>query len=397
MKRFIGLIFVSIIIFSGCSNSSDVEVSSANLATENISIEDNEEIENSDVSQNEESNTNTSVEDSYWPVTVIDDLGYEITINEKPQRVVIADLPPLVHTYYVANGGMDGLIGAPTDNALVDTMLPIVYPSTADLETGFRENGDINIEELMALEPDLILYRSDNAETAEIIRGTGVTAVAFQTYTVHGGNTVNAVSSWLDKLGKILGKEERAEEIKEKSYEMMGLVQSRMWNINEEDKTSMLYFNGLSIEDDRLNVSGNGLFGKFWAEIAEADDLGSKDINGAKVIDIEQLYTYNPDVIFLTFSKSKPEDLYADPLYAELNAVKEKRVYNAPLGMFSWYGPSTDVALSFLWHSKILYPEAFEDINVVELTKEHYKDLYDYDLTEDDINFLFGNSLEIIQ
>lgn len=168
------------------------------------------------------------------------------------------------------------------------------------------------------------------------------------------------------------------------------------WNI-KEDKVNMMYFNGLSLDDETLKVSGNGLFVRFWAEIAEANDMGSKDIDGAKVINIEQLYTYNPDVIFLIFSKSTPEDFYSNPLYTDLDAVKNKKVYNAPLGMFSWYGPSTDVPLSFLWHSKILYPEKFADINVVELTKEYYKDLYNYDLTQEDTEFLFGNSISVIQ
>ncbi|MFV0322626.1 MAG: ABC transporter substrate-binding protein [Alphaproteobacteria bacterium] len=327
--------------------------------------------------------------------TIIDDLGLTVEIPIEPKRIIIADLPPLVHTYYVANGGIEGLIGGPQNNALVDTMLPKVYPEVKDLNTGFRKDGEVNIEELLALEPDLILYRSDNAQSGEMIRNTGVPAVAFQTFNMNGGNTVAPVVAWLETLGQILNKEEQTERLKRQAYESLGIVQSRMWNIPEEEKVRILYFNGLSADENILKVSGKGLFGYFWAEIAEANDVAAKDINGAKQISIEQLYEYNPQVIFMTFSKSTPQDVMNNPLFADIDAVKNKRVYQAPLGMFSWYGPSTDVPVSFLWHAKMMYPEYFKDINIVQVTKEHYKKNYNYDITEADIEFMFGNSLEV--
>ncbi len=109
---------------------------------------------------------------------VVDDLGYEVLLPDSIERVVIADLPPLVHAYYVANGSVDGLVGAPSNNALVNTMLPLVYPEVKDLSTGFRDGGNLNMEALLALEPDVIFYRSDNEKSGEMIRNSGVPAVA---------------------------------------------------------------------------------------------------------------------------------------------------------------------------------------------------------------------------
>ncbi|MFV0431091.1 MAG: ABC transporter substrate-binding protein [Alphaproteobacteria bacterium] len=328
---------------------------------------------------------------------IIDDLGLEVEVPNNPQRIVIADLPPLVHAYYVVNSGIEGLVGAPQNNALTDTILPIVYPEVKNLSTGFRSGGELNIEALLALEPDLIFYRSDNQQTGEIIRSAGVPAVAFQTFNAHGGNTVAAVASWLKTLGEILNKQETTHRLIANAYENMGIVQSKMWNIAEEDKVRMIYFNGLSTDENGLKVSGSGLFGKFWAEIAKANDVASQDIKGVKPISIEQLYKYNPEVIFLTFSKSKPENLYNNPLLADIDAIKNKRVYTAPMGMFSWYGPSTDVALSFLWHAKMLYPKQFSDIDIIAQTKKHYKEYYGYELLDADIEFLFSDSLEILR
>ena len=377
-RHLIIMVLVAVLMLSGCAKK------------ENISIEKQENI----TSESTKDKSKQIEEASETTRLVIDDLGYEVVLPKKVKRVVIADLPPLVHAYYVVNGGVDGLIGAPANNAILNTMLPTIFPEVINLETGFRDGGDLNMEELLSLEPDVILYRSDNEKTGEMIRNSGVPAVAFQTFNGDNGNTVTAVESWLKTLGEILDKEEQTQKITDESYKMMGLVQSRMWDIPEEDKVKMIYLSSTSKE--QIRVSGKGLFGRFWAEIAEGIDVSGDDIKGAKNISMEQLYTYNPEVIFMVFSSLTPEDIYNDPSYAEIEAVKNHRVYAVPSGVFTWYGPSTDIPLSFLWHAIMLYPEFFEDIDLIEVTKEYYMDNYNYKITDADIKYLFTNSLEVI-
>lgn len=382
------LLLISILLVTGCGTNNSNEV----VEEKNETVEEVAEVVTEEVTEEAESESVTPKVGEAKSVT--DDLGYDVILPEEINRIVIADLPPLVHAYYMVNGSVDGLVGAPENNALVDTMLPVVYPEVKELETGFRAGGELNMEELLALEPDVIFYRSDNEKTGELIRGTGVPAVAFQTFNNDNGNTVSAVEGWLKMLGEILGKEENTQEVIDMAYQRIGFIQSRMWDIPEDEKVKMLYLTSTSKE--QIKVSGEGLFGLFWATIAGAEDMSEGDLKGAKVISMEQLYTYNPEVIFMVFSSLTPEDMYNDPNFAEIEAVKNHRVYQAPLGIFTWYGPSTDVPLSFLWHAIMLYPEVFEDVDLVEMAKEHYTEHYDYILTDQDIEFMFGDSLEVL-
>lgn len=382
-KNYLAILLLTIIVvFTGCNGVEEESVIKEQLV---------ESIKETDSTTEELKKMETASESRK---IIIDDLGYEVILPKEISRIVIADLPPLVHAYYVVNGSVDGLVGAPSNNAITNTMLPRIFPEVHNLESGFREGGNLNMEELLSLNPDVILYRSDNDKTGEIIRNSGVPAIAFQTFNGDNGNTVTAVESWLKTLGELLDKEEKTQKITGESYKMMGLVQSRMWDILEEDKVRMIYLSNTSKE--QIRVSGKGLFGRFWAEIAEGIDASGDDIKGAKNISMEQLYNYNPEVMFMVFSSLTPEDIYNDPAYAEIEAVKNHRVYAVPSGVFTWYGPSTDIPLSFLWHAMMLYPESFEDIDFIELTKTYYKDNYNYEMTENDIMYLFTNSLEVI-
>ncbi len=333
---------------------------------------------------------NTTVETA--PATderiLIDDLGIAVELPENIERVLIADLPPLVHTFRAIAGSSDLLVGIPSDYVTSGPLLTTMFPDLNDVNTGFREGGVLNIETALALEPDLILYRADNPETIELIQNTGVPAVAFRTYNLDNGNTVPAVASWVDKIAYIVEKDISEFPFEAYAYEVMGFVQSRLWDV--EPITSAY----LKVTPEGTDVFGKGLFGAFWSQIIHTTDLGAALTNGSQQISIEELYNMNPDIIFTGLSTVDPKEFMSDPVYAELDAVKNDRVHHAPEGVFTFYGPSIDVPISFLWHAKLAYPEYFEDVDVIDCMKKYYVEMYGYTLTDADIEYLFGNDLD---
>lgn len=379
MKKFskiIPTLVVSSLLLAGCGTQQEEVKKEAMSETTDIKVEV----------------TQTKAEEKAkeeGPRILVDDLGNEVEIPETLERIVIADLPPLVHAVYAVNGGTEGIIGAPTTYALEENLFPTVYPEVLELETGFRKGGDINIEELLSLQPDLILYRADNAESAKLIQDTGIPAVAFQTTNGDNGNVITPVASWIEDLSFILGKDENSLDVEQKAYEAVGFVQSRVWDIKEQEKSAYL-----TAGVESIKMLGDGQFGNFWAQVSHTYDVGAADFSGSKEVSIEQLYTYDPDIIYLGLGSISAEEFLKDPRFQNLTAVKEGRVYRAPEGLFSWYGPSTDIPLAFLWHAKLAYPEQFEDVDLVSLTKDYYKTNYDFELTQENLEFLFTNSLE---
>ena len=92
-------------------------------------------------------------------------------------------------------------------------------------------------------------------------------------------------------------------------------------------------------------------------------------------VEKEQLLAWNPDVIILVNGPLKEksltvDDVLADPMLQELNAVKNKRVYESGSYYIYWIHPTVAACLGVLQMSKTMYPERFEDISVTERANE---------------------------
>ena len=73
---------------------------------------------------------------------------------------------------------------------------------------------------------------------------------------------------------------------------------------------------------------------------------------------IEQVLTWNPQVILLgNFDAAMPSDIYGDPRWQSVEAVKARRVYKFPLGGYRWDPPSQESALGWIWLAGLLHPE----------------------------------------
>ena len=110
---------------------------------------------------------------------------------------------------------------------------------------------------------------------------------------------------------------------------------------------------------------------------------------------MEQVYSWNPDVILITnFTKAQPDDLYNNSIGANdwsgVKAVQDKRVYKMPLGMYRSYTPGADTPITLLWLAKTVYPELFSDIDVTGEAQTYYKDVFGVDLTAQQIESIFA-------
>ena len=102
-----------------------------------------------------------------------------------------------------------------------------------------------------------------------------------------------------------------------------------------------------------------------------------------KDITTEQLLQWDPEVI-VTCTEEVRDQFLSDPVYAELTAVKNNAVYASPSGAYTWCVRSADEATMTLWAATVIQPEMFSDIDYVEITKDFYRDFYDYVLTDEE-------------
>ena len=90
-------------------------------------------------------------------------------------------------------------------------------------------------------------------------------------------------------------------------------------------------------------------------------------------------------ILLGTFDAATPSDIYADPRWQGLDAVKARRVYKFPLGGYRWDPPSQEFALGWVWLAGLLHPER-ETANLRVVMRDWFTFLYKHDLTDDEID-----------
>ncbi len=91
----------------------------------------------------------------------------------------------------------------------------------------------------------------------------------------------------------------------------------------------------------------------------------------------------NPDIIFISAGATyTPEDIYKNPLYSDLKAIKEHKIYKFPSNLSFWDYPSIEIFLATLWMAQYIYPESFKDIDFNQITDEFYLKIYNKSFRE---------------
>ena len=73
-----------------------------------------------------------------------------------------------------------------------------------------------------------------------------------------------------------------------------------------------------------------------------------------------------------------------------LDSVQNEKVFKMPLGMYRSYTPGVDTPVTLLWFAKTTYPELFEDIDMVQETKDYYMEVFGVELTDEQAASIFA-------
>ncbi|MBO6218497.1 MAG: ABC transporter substrate-binding protein [Treponema sp.] len=324
---------------------------------------------------------------------ITDHNGTQVTIPAKVERVVISSLLPLPSVYCLYMGGPKKLVGIHPSSkaAAVNSYLATCYPEIKEIDSSFVKGNAVNIEQLLALKPDLILFNAGNSAEKEIFESTGIPAVGFST-NIAGYNTIETYGKWITLLGEIFGKTEKCDEIIEYGRKINDMVKSRTASIPDDKKPVCLFL--YACEESSIKTYGGNMFNQYWIETCGGKNA-SYELKGSATLNMEQIYKWNPDKIFLTnFTPALPEDLYTNAIgkydWSNISAIKNRQVYKNPLGMYRWAPPSSDTPLALQWFAKQIQPELFSDIDMDKEIKSYFKKFYGVELTDENIKDIYN-------
>ncbi len=192
-------------------------------------------------------------------------------------------------------------------------------------------------------------------------------------------------------LGKVFGEEERCEKMAQYCEATLKDVEEKVASI-EEDKRVTLYYaekpNGLATEPEMSSHAA--VFRYAGAKNVAAVELTPG--SGMTPVSLEQVIAWNPEVIFMGSGGNSPyKEITTNENWANIKAVKDGRVYEAPRLPFSWIDrpPSSQQYLGLRYVANILYPEVF-NYDMEKEVQEFFSLFYQLPLTEEDVRALLG-------
>ncbi len=98
----------------------------------------------------------------------------------------------------------------------------------------------------------------------------------------------------------------------------------------------------------------------------------------------EQILSWDPDIILL--SGYLDSDIVTNSSnWANTKAVKNKKVYRIPMGVYAWDHASNEGVLLMIYMAKIFYPDLFKDWDMIKEMKTFYSEVYGKALTDQDV------------
>ncbi len=110
-------------------------------------------------------------------------------------------------------------------------------------------------------------------------------------------------------------------------------------------------------------------------------------------VSLEQIALWNPDLII--FQEGSIYDTVGDnPAWAGIAAIDNDNYYQVPNDPWCWMNnpPTVNQLMGLQWLPRLLYPDKFDD-SIADVTRGYYKTMYNYDLTDDELNDLIKDAV----
>ncbi len=330
-------------------------------------------------------------------ITVTDHAGNTVTVPGKVDRVAVCGIYPLPSVLSIFFNSAEKIVSMPKQSmsAAKNSLLGQLYPDILNADTECFAGDKVNVESLMKLDPQVVFYSASDAETGNELRNAGFNAIGIS---VNKWNydCIETLNQWISLLSQIFPEDAKTDKITKKSKEIYDLVQERVSKLSDDEKARVFVL--FQYSETNMLTSGKNFFGQWWCDAIGAKNVSeelSKDNSVA--VNMEQVYAWNPDTILVTnFTAAQPENLYNNTIgaydWSAVDAVKNKRVYKMPMGMYRSYTPGADTAVTLLYLAKTVYPDLFKDIDISEHAVSYYKDVFGIELTKEQIESIFKPS-----
>jgi len=305
---------------------------------------------------------------------IIDCIGREVEIPQKVEKIGCL-FAFAGHTVAILDRGND--IVAIVEGLKRDILFTDMFPGIRNaLVPSISSN--LNIEELARSNCDLLFIKGENALNERYIAQIEKFNIPYLVVDFH---SIDEHQYAIEMIGQAIGKHEEAINFIQYYQDCIQRVQEKIKIIPLSERVTVFHsVNEATRTDARNTIPAE------WIEIAGAInvslDTDLKILDNKYFANLEQILLWDPEVILVN-EENVDKYILTNEQWANLQAVKNQRVYKMPNGVSRWGHPnSLETPLAILWTAKLLYPDSFKDIDMRKEVKYFYRNFYEWNLSE---------------
>jgi iron complex transport system substrate-binding protein len=315
---------------------------------------------------------------------IIDAAGRRVTIPFNVTRV--ADPWHANNAMVLMLGGADKLV-ATTDQAKKQPWFRRLYPRIEQVPAAFNTAGDVNMETLIGVRPDVILMAYDGSlpKWFDAVDAYHIPVVLMPNTSLQGLKSTALLT------GEVLGPDEleRAREYVRYFDDNIRRIAQVTEKLPASARPKVLHTASAGV----LTIDGIQTVIDDWINVAGGTNVATVSGNG-RSITMEQIAAWNPDVIIVGTAPNQQNRraILDDPRWRGMKAVKDGKVFANPTGAYLWDRHSAEAALQVLWAAKRLHPAEFAGLDMSKETKLFYARFFNYELTDADVASILNST-----
>lgn len=250
----------------------------------------------------------------------------------------------------------------------------------------YGQSGDLNYENLIKLNPDVIVDVGERKETIKEDMDSVQQKTGLPTIFVEG--VTGSFDAAYETLGRILGCSDKANDLALYISDTYNFAFAHQEEVAAKNMR-VLYAGGEKGYDVRIKGSTHAAV----LDVVGVENVAVIEDSSATEVSPEKMLEWNPDYILLSPEDGFFEEIYEDKVWAGISGVQKRQVFEVPTGPYEWLDrpPSIQQTLGVKWLGNLLAPEIYK-INMVEETKTFYSKFWGCTLSDEEARALLANS-----
>lgn len=339
-------------------------------------------------SQNGHENPRTNEKAASTGKMITDTLGRKVKVPDRIERV--GCLYAFTGHVAVMLGQGDKIVAVP-GGLKRDVLLNQICPSIKNAAVPVL-SGSINIEELLRVNPDLVFINLETAVNTDEVAKLDRFSIP---YLVIDFQSMEEQRSAVRIIGQALGAEERARKYDEYYMDCINRVVEGVKNIPASQQVRVYH----SVNEATRTDPPDSLPAD-WMETAGVVNVSVDQplrlVEGKNYASLEQILMWDPEVILVN-EPGVANYMLTNSQWSSLKAVRNRRVYQMPVGISRWGHPGgLETPLALLWTARLLYPDHFANIDMKAEARDFYKEFFEYGVNDATLNgILSGQGMRL--